>query len=95
MLKRELENGRRELRNIKTGQHENKRENVEEEMTADERTNHERTRHATYEPRCETCVKVRRVSTHLRKAVVEAAYFDDAIVKNSQRGAEVKILVGA
>ena len=36
MLKRELENVRRELRNLKTGQHENTRENVEGEMTADE-----------------------------------------------------------
>ena len=34
-------------------------------------------------------------TTHPRKAVAEAEYFDDATVKNSQQGAEVKILVGA
>ena len=56
---------------------------------------HERTVHATYDPRCETCLKVRRVSTHPPKAVAEAAYFDYATVKNSQQIAEVKILVGA
>ena len=54
-----------------------------------------RTGHATNDPRCETCVKVRGVSTHPRKAVAEAAYVDYAIVKNSQQGTEVKILVGA
>ena len=32
---------------------------------------------------------------HPRKTVLEAAYFDCATVKNSQQGAEVKILVGA
>ena len=37
MLKRELESVRRELRNLKTGQHVNKRENVEGERTADEK----------------------------------------------------------
>ena len=95
MLKGELENVRRELRNLKTCQHENKRENVEGEMTLDERTTLGRPGHATYDPRCETCVKVGGVSTHPRKAVAEAAYFDYAIVKNSQQGAEVKILVGA
>ena len=84
MLERELENVRRELRNLKTGQHENKRGNVEREMTADERTTHERTRHATYDPR-----------THPRKTVAGAAYFDCALVKNNQQSAEVKILVGA
>ena len=51
--------------------------------------------HATHDPGCETCVKVRGESTHPRKAVAEAAYFDYAIVKNNQQGAEVKILVGA
>ena len=77
MLKRELESVRRELKNLKTGQHENTRENVD--------------------PRCETCVKMRGVSPHPRKAVAEAAYFDYAVVKkqSSQQGAEVKILVGA
>ena len=64
-------------------------------MTADERTTHEKTGHATYDPRCETCVKVRGVSPHPRKAVAEAACFDYAIVYNSEQGAEVKILVGA
>ena len=52
MLKRELESVRRELRNLKTGKHENTRENVEGEMTADERITHERAGHATYDPRC-------------------------------------------
>ena len=94
-MKRELANARRELRNLKTGQHENKRENVEGEMTADERTTHERTGYATCGPRCETCVEVRGVPTRPRKAVAEAAYFDYATVKSSQRGGEVKILVGA
>ena len=95
MLKRELESVRRELRNLNTSQHENTRENVESEMTADARITHERAGHATYDPRCETCVNMRGVSTHPRKAVAEAAYFDFAAVKNSQQGTEVKILVGA
>ena len=95
MLKRELDNVRREFRNFKTGQHENRRENVEREMTADERVTHERAGHATYDPRCETCVIVRGVSTHPRKAVAEVAYLDYAGITNSQQGAEVKILVGA
>ena len=95
MLKRELESVRRELRNLRTGQHENTRENVECEMTADQRITHERAGHATYDPRCETCVEVRGVSTHPRNAVEEAAYFYFAVVKNSEQGAEVKILVGA
>ena len=56
------------------------RENVEGEMTADERITHERTGHATYDPSCETCLKVRGVTTHPRKAVAEAAYFDCATV---------------
>ena len=41
MLKRELENVRRELRNLKTRQQENTRENVEGEVTAEERITHE------------------------------------------------------
>ena len=61
----------------------------------DEKIAHGRNGHATYDPRCETCLKVRGVSTHPRKAVEEAAYVDYATVKNSQQGAEVKILVGA
>ena len=65
------------------------------EMTADERVCHERTRHATYGPRCETCLKVRGVATHPRKEVAEPAYVDHATLKNSQRGAEVKIMDGA
>ena len=64
-------------------------------MTADERITHENTGHATKDPRCETCLTVRGVTTHPRKAVAEAAYFDFATVKNSQQGAQVKILVGA
>ena len=88
--KRELENVRRELRSLGTGQHEKKRENAAREVTVDERITYERTRHAPYDPRCETCLLV-----HPRKTVLEAAYFDYATVKNSQQGAEVKILVGA
>ena len=95
MLKRELENVGRELRNLKTGQHENERETTTGEMTMDEKIAHERTGHATYDPRCETCLKLRGVLPHPRKAVAEAAYFDYATVKNSRQGAEVKILVGA
>ena len=85
-LKRELENARRELRNFKTSQHGNKRENTTGDMTVDEKIAHERTGHATHDPRCETCLKVRGGS---------AAYFDYASVKNSQQDAEVQILVGA
>ena len=39
--------------------------------------------------KCEECHRIRE------GAVAEAAYFDNAVVKNSQQGAEVKILVGA
>ena len=95
MLKRELENVRRELRYLETGHHENKRENTTGDMTMDEKIAHERTGHATYDPRYETSLKVRGVSTHPRKAVAEAENFDYAAVKNGQRGAEVRILVGA
>ena len=73
----------------------NKRENTTSDMTVDEKIQHERTGHTTYDSRCETCLKVRGVSTHLRVAVAEAAYFDYETVKNSQQGAEVKIWVGA
>ena len=95
MLKRELEDVKRELRNLKTGQHENKRENTTGEMTADEKVAQVRTGRATYGPRCETCLNVRGVSTNPRNAVAEAAYIDHAAVKNCQQGAEVKILVSA
>ena len=64
-------------------------------MTADESITHERAGHFTYDPRRETCVRVRGVSTHPRKAVAEAASFDYAVVKNNQQGAEVKILIGS
>ena len=71
--------------------------NAEGEKTADERINHERTGHATYDPSCGTHLKVRGVTTHPRKAVAETAYFQYATVKNSPQNAEVKIeiLVGA
>ena len=59
----------------------------EGEMTADERITHERTGHPKYDPRCETCLKVRGVTTDPRKAVAEAAYFDYTTAKNSQQGA--------
>ena len=52
MLKRDLESVKRELRNLKTGQHMNKKDNAAGEMTMA----HERTEHATYDPRCEKCV---------------------------------------
>ena len=61
----------------------------------DEKIAHERTGHATCDPRCGTHLNVRRVSTHPRKAVAEAAYFDYATVKNNLQCAEVKILVSA
>ena len=67
---------RRELRNLKTGQHENKRENTTREMRMDEKIAHGRTGHATYDPRCEKCLKMPGVSTHPRKTVAEAAHFD-------------------
>ena len=94
MLKRELESVRRELRYFTTGEHDNERENEEGEMTADQKITHEANEHATNDPRCETCLKLRRVTTHPR-IVAEAAYCDYATVKNSQQRAEVKILVGA
>ena len=61
----------------------------------DEKIAHERTGHATCDPRCETRLNVRRVSTHPRRAVAEAAYFDYATVKNNLQCAEVKFLIGA
>ena len=94
MFKHEFLKKRRELLNLKTGQLENKRENAAREVTIDERITHERTGHATYDPRCGKCLKVHGVSTHPRKAAAEA-YFDYATAKNNQQGAEVKILVGA
>ena len=84
---------RRELRNLKTGQHGNKRENTTREMRMDEKIAHERTGHATYDP-SEKRLKMPRVSTHPRKAVADAAHFDHATAKNSQQRAEVKIWVG-
>lgn len=95
MLKRKLEIVRRVLRNLKTGQHENKRKIVEGVMTSTEKINHERTGHATCDPRCETCLKVRGAGPHPRKAVAEVSYVDCATVKNCQQGAEIKISVGA
>ena len=84
MLKRDLENVRRELRKLRTGQHENKRENTTREVAMGEKITDERTGHAKYDPRCETCLTVRRVSTHPREAVAEAAQVDYATVNNSQ-----------
>ena len=79
MLKRELENARRELPKIKNGQHENKRENTTGEITMDEKIARWRTGHATCDPRCE-CLKVRvNTSTRFR------TYFDYATIKNSQQ----------
>ena len=49
MLKHELGNVIRELRNLKTGQHENKRQTTTRETTMNEKIAHER----TYDPRCE------------------------------------------
>ena len=72
--------------------HENKRETAEGDTTAHERITHERTGHAMHDPRCETCLKVRGVTTHPHRAFAEAADFDKTVVKNSQQGAEVKIL---
>ena len=47
IFQRELENVRREPRNLKTG-----------EMTTDEKVAHKRTGHVTHDPRCEMCLKV-------------------------------------
>ena len=81
--------------NLKAGRQENKRETAEGEVAAYERLTHERTGHAMCDLRFETCLKVRGVTTHPRRAVAEAAYVDYAVVRNSQQGAEVNILVGA
>ena len=54
-------------------------------MTANEKVTHER---------CETCVKVRATSRHLRRAAFQAA-FSTVPVKNSLWNSEVKIIVGA
>ena len=35
------------------------------------------------------------MTTHPRRAFVEAAHFDRTVVRNNQQGAEVKIVVGA
>ena len=56
MLRREVENARRELRNLKTGQHENKRENAAGEMTMDEKD------HARASWTCHIRSEVRNVS---------------------------------
>ena len=95
MLKSKLEIVRRVLRNLKTGQHENKRNISEGVMTLTVKIIHERTGHATYYPKCEACLKVRGTGTHPRTAVAEASYVGCATVKNCQQGAEIKILVGA
>ena len=95
LLNHLLKNAGRELRNLKTVQHEHTRENAEGDRQQMKGSIMRGTRLATYDPRRETRLKVRGVTTHLRKKVAEAAYFDYATVKNSQQGAVVKILVGA
>ena len=65
ILKRELESVRRELRNSETGQHENTHGHA---MTANQKLTHERSGHATFDSRCEVCVRVRGTS------VSEAAF---------------------
>ena len=96
MSKRELENVRRELRSLKTGQHEIKRQNKKQEKL--QWTRRSRTsvldmpcviRGAERTSTCEECQHIHE------KAVAEAAYFDYATVKNNLKSAEVKILVGA
>ena len=64
-------------------------------MTAEEKLNHERTGHATFDKRCEACVQVRGVSRHVKRACDETVYLDYAVIKNSKQGSEVKVLVGA
>ena len=65
MLKRELESVKRELRNLKTGQHENTRENVEGEMTvmkgslAREQDSPHVVRDAKRVSKCEGCQRIR------------------------------------
>ena len=62
--KRELENVRCELRNLWTGQHENERENTTGKMAPYEKIAHERTGHATHDPRRQTFLKVQGVSVN-------------------------------
>ena len=71
VLKRDLENVRRKLRNLKTDK---ERENAEGEMTALDRITHEGTEHATYDPRCETCLKVRGLTTPTRSSCGSCAF---------------------
>ena len=94
-LNRELESVRRELRNWKTGQHENTAGTHGDATFAVETLIHERAGHATVDSMCETPVKVRGTSRHPRRAVSEAANFDFAVVKNSQRHSAVKIFLVA
>ena len=82
MLKRELENGRRELGNLKTEQHENTVVSHGEAMTVNEKLICERSGHAPLDSRCEICVKVRGTFRHPRGAAPEAVFVDDATVKN-------------
>ena len=57
MLKRALQNVRREMRNLKTGKQENLHCNLDKVMTAQEKLAHERSGHASVGSRCETCIK--------------------------------------
>ena len=95
MLKRELENARRELGNLKTEQHENTVVSHGEAMTVNEKLICERSGHALLDLRCEICVKVRGTFRHPRGAAPEAVFVDDATVKNSREHPEVEIMVGA
>ena len=65
---------RRELGNQKTGQHENTDGTHGEAMGANEKLTHERPGHATFDSRCEPCVRVRRTSRHPRRAVCESTF---------------------
>ena len=87
MLKRELESVDVNCENLKTGKHGNKREKTRGEMTVDEKIAHERTGHATYDPRCETWLKVRQhihEKRHLRKLHTWTTHLDFCILLTVQ-----------
>ena len=94
MLKRELENVRLELRNLKTGQHEKKRENTTGEMTTDEKVAHERNGHARSDPRRRVSRCEERQHIHERQ-VRKLHTLTTQQSRTVNRVQIVKILVGA
>ena len=57
--KREFENVGLEMRNLKTGKNTNLDGNPDGVLAAEERLEHERSGHASFGSRCETCIRVR------------------------------------